>query len=187
MIRARLLRDRKGLTFVELVFALMIMTFVITVITGVYIMAARMYKTSHTEAELYAEGAYVMDVIQKGESGLYGIMKGRRNTVVIAADQRAITFSADKNANYTTSVADDVQMSIAFDNGDGNDATLEDNVIVIDPDTTVNGDELEVGRNIGDVAFTYNGGIVTVDLTIERSVRGDSKQLTFSRNILMRN
>ena len=177
----------KGLTFVELLFSSIILVMVMLVTVSIFNMTGRMTQNSHIESELYAEGMYVMDMIQRGESGLYGIMKARSSTLAVAVDGKSVTFLVDKNSNYSTSTADDINMSIAFDNGDGNNATLDDNSVVIDPNTTVAGDGIEVGRYLEDLTFSEAGGVVTVDLVMTRSTRAGPRTLEFSREILMRN
>lgn len=184
---ARLLSDCRGLTFVELLFSMTILTIVVYATTSVFAMTGRMYQQSQAESELYSEGVYVMDMIQRGESGLFGIMKGRAATLAIDPALDSATFSVDKNADYTTSTADDITMNISYSNGDGDDSTLEDNVVVIDPNTAVAGDEMQIGRNIALLNFSEAGGIVTVDLTVTRDTRTGPMSVSFSRDILMRN
>jgi len=178
----------RGLTFVELLFSSTILMILMYAVTSMFNMAGRTYQQSQVESELYAEAVYVMDMIQRGESGLFGIMKGRSNTVVIDPDSRGVSFSVDKNIQYTADTDDDIMMSIVFDNGDGDDNTLEDNIVVIDRNTADADDEvIEIGRNIEDLAFNENGGIVSVTLTIAKDTRGGLKRVSFSRDIMMRN
>lgn len=178
-----LLVNRKGMTIVELLFAAAIFLMVVAVTIGVNVMIMRMYKSAQVESELYAEGLYTMDMIQRGEAGRHGIMKGRATTAVISVDQRQIDFMADRNAEYTSTTADDTAVSVRFDNGDGDDATLEDNAIVIDDGVS----PVTIGRNVENVQFAQNGSMVTVDLAVAGRVRGSVVRLTFNRDILMRN
>jgi prepilin-type N-terminal cleavage/methylation domain-containing protein len=179
----RLLRNPRGLTIVELLVAAVILSFVMAATVAVHIMSLRMYRDSQAEALLFTEGLYALEMIQRGDSGLHGLMKGRSDTVVINADQDRIDFLADQNADYTETLADDVAMAMYFDNGDGDDATLEDNSITVESGA----DTFAVGTNVENVAFTQNGDMVTVDITVAERVRGRTHRLTLSRDVMMRN
>ena len=179
--------NNRGMTFVELLFASMIVAFVSLVTVSVNGMALRMFHYARAEADLFSEGKYVLEMIQTGERTLYGLSKARSGTVALDADQKGLNFSVDKNAEYTQSTADDVPMRIALDTGDGDIATTADNSLFIDPDTGVGGDAFLVGGDIEDLTFTENGDVVTVDLTLAKTIRENTVRVEVTRDIWMRN
>ena len=173
----------KGMTFPELLVSAVILCLVMLVTVSVHTMLIRMFAKSQTEGILFKEGQFTMDMIQRGDRGLYGLMKARSNSIVINADQDRIDFATDQNAEYTDTTADDVAMAMYFDNGDGNDGTLEDNSVFVQSGADV----YSVGQNVESVVFTQNGDVVTVDLTVADTVRGETMRLAMSRDIRMRN
>lgn len=175
------------MTFVELLVGMAILTAVLSCTLSLFVSAMRSYSKAQVESDLYREGVYVMEMIQRGEDGLFGIMKARSDTLAVSAGSDSVTFSVDKNADYTEATADDIPMSISFDNGDGNDDTLEDNAIEIDPNTNVAGNELYVGHYLESVTFSLNGDVVTVNLSLSGTFRDEPVRLSLSRDILMRN
>lgn len=178
-----MIKTNRGMTFVELLFASTILVSVVGASVTTHAMILRMYRNAQVEASLFAEGLYTMDMIQRGDEGLYGVHKARASTVLISVDQRQIDFLADQNDEYTPTTADDVVMSIYFDNGDGDDTTFEDNTIMLDSGAQT----IVLGRSIEDIAFSQTGNLITVDLTVTENVRGDLLRLTFSRDMLIRN
>ena len=179
--------NHRGMTFVELLFTLMITAVVLGVTIQVYIMVLTMYKNSQTESALYADGKFIMEMVQSGEKSLYGLMKARSNSIAIAADGRSVTFSVDKNGEYTQSTADDIGMSVALDDGDGDPDTTEDNEVVIDPNTAAADDTFAVGSGVEDLQFALNGDVLTVNLTLVKTFRGDPMRVSLSRDIWVRN
>lgn len=167
----------RGMTIVELLFASIIFSLIAMVAVYVTVMASRMTLTSTGEAELVQEAKYVLDLIQEGEDTLQGIVKARAATLAVGADLTSITFSVDRNATYTTSTADDTQMSVALDG----------TTIVIDPDTAVAGNSIAVGENVEDLVFNVNGDFVSVSMTLMKTVRGDPMRVNLSRDIWVRN
>ena len=178
--------DKKGgFSLVEIMFSMFILVLLVTAVTAVYIMAYRMQAEARAQSRLFQQACGIMERIQRGESGMFGLMKGRSDSVVIAGTGDRIDFMADKNTYYTQSTADDTQMSIYFDNGDGDNATFQDNTAVLDPGGGAS--LIELGSNVQSLQFSQSGNIVTVQLTLMEEIRGRPFRLELSRNILMRN
>jgi len=158
-------------------------------ITHIGIGLAVMDRDSRVEALLTAEATDIMERLQRGDQALYGLMKGRFDSISVAADGSSIDFSVDTNSVYTADTADDIQMSIYYDNGDGDDATYEDNAVMFDPDTSMAGDEFVVGRNVSDLNFEDDAAtnMVTIDVELTAMRGAEEVTVTFSREVYMRN
>jgi type II secretory pathway pseudopilin PulG len=181
------LKTKRGMSFVEMMFSLFIFSLTVTVVTGVYIMALRMHSESRAQSLLFAESAHAIEMMQRGETGVHGLMKARSGSVVIDAGGDRIDYLVDQNNSYTVTTADDTQMRIYYDNGDSDDTTLGDNVIRIETGPVATAVNFAVGRNIESLNFAMNGDLITVVMTVAEQVRGRTVRLTLTRNILMRN
>lgn len=185
--RRAFLSGTAAFTIAELLVSLFVLTLIVLSVTAIFAAAGRMTERSRAEARLFSEGLSVMNRIQRGESGLWGLMKARSDSAVVSQAGAQIDFSADKNDDYTSSTADDVAMRIFFDDGDGNAATLDDNTVVLDPDTAAAGATIPIGRNVEELNFAVAGDVVTVSVVLADTVRGETIRIAASRDILMRN
>jgi type II secretory pathway pseudopilin PulG len=177
----------KGMTLVEVMFATLIMGFMSLVLYSIAIAAMNTEKASQVESDLYLQGSMMIERIQVGEQGLYGIMKSRANSIAVSDDATQIDFSVDTNEDYTTDEDDDTNMSLYTDDGDLDPMTLEDNLLVFDPDTNVDDDEIILGTNVESVAFDFDGDKVTVDLSLTERIKGNARSINVSREIWVRN
>ncbi len=179
--------NKRGFTLPEVMVAVFLLSLAGMMTLGSTILAMKMDRTVRAESLLYSEGYQIMDRIQFGDQGLYGVMKASAASVNISVDQKQISFLIDSNATYTTNAADDATSSIYFSNGDGDDATYADNVLIVDPNIAAVNDEYTIGSGIANLSFSESSGVVTVDLTVTDTVTGADVSINLSRSFWMRN
>lgn len=154
---------------------------------GSTILAMKMDRSARVESILFSEGYQIMDRIQFGDQGLHGVMKASAASVSISGDQKSISFLVDSNATYTTNAGDDTTSSIYYSNGDGDDTTYEDNVLIVDPNTGVVSDEYTIGSGISNLSFAESAGVITVNLSVTDTIAGEDVNINLSRSLWMRN
>jgi len=126
-------RRTEGFTITEIVFAGTLFTLVLGTVIGTFTQAKYMQRDSETESDLSTSGLTVMDRIERGDRGLQGLMKARSGSIAPLNGGTRIDFEIDTNTLYSNTFADDTPMSIYFDNGDGDDSTIDDNTVIFDP------------------------------------------------------
>jgi len=176
-------QNSRGFTLIEVLHAGFILSFVMTALVSVMVMTMRMDRDSIVESLLLTEGMNIMQRIEKGRQGRYGVMKSRAASVVVAAGQNRIDFSVDTNATYTDSTADDTAMAIYYDNGDGDDLTYDDNAVILNDGTDIT----TIGQNVSNLSFTFQNSIVTVNLSLTDDVEGQPVTMNVNRDIWVRN
>lgn len=179
----RFLKNSSGFTLVEVLHASFILGLIVTAMIAVSISTMRMDMNTAAESLLFSEGMKIMSRVERGDRGRYGLMKARSGSVTISNGGARVDFSVDTNTTYTDSTADDVAMSLYYDNGDGDDLTYRDNVIQFNDGTNLTA----IGTNVETINFSQNSSVVTVALTVIQNVEGQAVRMNLSRDILTRN
>lgn len=181
------LNGRRGFTLLEMMFACLLMTIVMAGVFQSVLAVMGNDRRSSMEAELYLAANKAVERVQRGSDGLAGLMKSREDSVTIGAAGDSITFSVDENDPYTSDPADDTTMSVYVVDVDGVPGTTNDNTLMLDPDTAVVGDEIELCVGVFDLEFIKDERLVTMRVEIERTVRGLPLRVNAQQDIYVRN
>lgn len=173
-----------GFSLVEFAVAMAIL---ITVIGGVFFI----YTTSLRY--LKASSAFVT-VSGDGRNAIERIVRPVRqaNSINVTNSGDRIEIRYDENEPPTSSVSDDSDIAFYFDNGDGIDATINNNAIYFDsdnnPDTE---DSVLVGKVMrigGDNIFSIDGREVTIIFKVQDDYSYDGYQAQdITTRAMMRN
>jgi len=182
------LKNNSGFTLTEMMVATMVMVLLMIAATSTSITTQKVDRNSRIKAKLFSQGTQILTRIERGDLGRHGLMKARFLTIAFGAGGDQVTFNIDKNDTYTPDdTTDDTEMTFYYVDGDADPTTMEDNVVMMDPDTSILNDEYSVGNYVSNLDFTLNGTVVTVDLSVEETVQGQTYRVNFTRNIWPRN
>ena len=181
------LKGEQGLTLPEMIFACLIMTIIMAGVFGSVLAVMGNDRRTSAEAELHADVNRALERVQRGSDGLAGLMKARNTSVIIGAEGDSVTFSVDENSPYTSSTGDDTAMSVYVLDTDGVAATTDDDELILDPDTAVDGNEISLCRGVADFGISKDDRVVTMDIKVQRVVRGSTIFANAQQDVYLRN
>jgi prepilin-type N-terminal cleavage/methylation domain-containing protein len=102
-----LVRSTQGFTLVEILIAIAVFVVVMAVVTTIFVSGLRARAEGVANLALERDGTLILERIARGLYGTRGLREANRTGVVVGADASSIRFTVDRNANPTTSKADD--------------------------------------------------------------------------------
>lgn len=171
-------------TLVELLISMAILTTVMGGIAFINITSQRYLKASSAFVTVSGDGRNTIERIVRP------IRQANSINVINSGDRIEIRYDALEPPTSTTS--DDTNIAFYFDNGDGSDATVNDNVIYLDddndagtPDRVLAEKVMRIGTNS---IFSINGREVTIRFKVQDDYPNDGYQAQdINTSAIMRN
>lgn len=161
----RLIYTRKGFTVIEFLIASTIMVLVTGGIMAIFLMSMNTWKEGSAQLVLQRKASMVMEKIVRGVDGENGVREAG-----------SISIPSSDTIRYTSGI-DGTERSFYLSTSD----------LMYDPDTSTAADEYSIADKIDGLTFSISGSMVTINLSMQDTVRDTTIDVDFTTNVKLRN
>lgn len=176
------MKNNQGFTMVEMLITAAISTMTLAGVMVLLITGVETWVVGATEVRLDRSGELLLGKIVRGPNGRSGLTAAGASEITIDDDQAGISFLVDKNDQPTATVADDTMVRIYLD--------PEANLIIYDPDTSVDDDQYPLNRNtvVSDISFSQTDSVISIELLLSETVLRSQRvmQTRFQTSVYLR-